>query len=156
MYLYKFIWISKVILLFEFTWILLFKFMWICVNFDWFMWTNMNIHGCKNLFEFNLNLHESKQCYMNLYECVWMCVNFCEFLWIYLWLVRLSGSAAVCSRRAVVCGSAHGSVRAVRAVVCGSALGSSVWQWCVWWCAAVRQYGGVRLCATRTARLEAI
>jgi hypothetical protein len=65
-------------------------------------------------------------------------VNLFEFI---VWILRLSGSAAMCASGSL-CGNAHYSVRVVRAIVCGSALGS-LWQY-VRQCAAVRQCSSVR------------
>jgi hypothetical protein len=69
-------------------------------------------------------------------------VNTCKFI---VWIVRLSGSAAVmCGSSAAVCaavcGSAHGSVCAVRLVVYGSERGSLR-------LSAVHQRAAVRQCA---------
>ena len=88
---------------------------------------------------------------------MWIYVNLCELIWIYVWIVRLSGSAAMC-------GSTSGSVwqctrrqcAAVRLVVYGSTRGS-VWlsgsaavrgcvRRCAWQCAAVRAAMGGSVC----------
>jgi hypothetical protein len=50
--------------------------------------------------------------------------------------------AAVCD---CMCGSAHGSVRAMRAAVCGSVFGTAVWQ-CGSACLAVRQCAAAVTC----------
>jgi hypothetical protein len=106
-------------------------------------------------------------CCINSHETMWMYICKNEFIWIYVnihvnsyafvvWIVRLSGSVAVCGN-AAVCGSAAvrqcGSARhcerqfvavctvvcVVRGIVCRSAL-TSLWQ-CTRQCAAVRQCG---------------
>jgi hypothetical protein len=50
-------------------------------------------------------------------EFMWIYVNSCELICIYVWVVRLSDSAAMC-------GSTSGNVAVRTAAVCGSALGS--------------------------------
>jgi hypothetical protein len=119
----------------------LFEFMWICVNWYELVRIYMNRNTWGNF--------------------IWIYVIFFELLWIYVnlyavivWIVRLSGRAAVCgsaavcsSARVVVCGSVHVGVRqcacscmaVVRAAVCDC---PAVRQ-----CAAVRQYATVQQCA---------
>jgi hypothetical protein len=86
---------------------------------------------------------------MDIFECIWIHVNLCELIWIYVWIVWLSGNAALCGRTSgSVWQCAQRQIATVRLVVYGSVHGSVRLSGSAAVCRSVRQYRLGCSCAT--------